>query len=328
MNVPDSFARYPQLAIYFAKFRLRKYPYDVLRNDLNWPEPYVVLNTIMKRLRSHRFLHGNAKAATIPEEIRKVIAPGLEIPNDRKDEVLEMPYSARKVSAYVPPVIEVLRGPDTRDDVAKFFQRLVSEEHSVLYPEGATIRLVADYPTRTEADLKVLTQYLRKLWYIEKILALHKKLPEAVSDQDRNFPSSKIWSTLEELQAYSIYLPGQDGLMTRVANIMKMFPEQVRELEQHRKDCRTYIYSQIRAWLPQAKYKIYRGTRALDDDSIKVSLNFTEYPFLKSAFIFLRAVPPRSGDPTEADKVLVTFECRHTAGDSSGRHEERDVKAE
>ncbi|QLL31843.1 hypothetical protein HG536_0B07110 [Torulaspora globosa] len=95
MTVPDSFAEYPLLAIYFAKFRLRKYPFDVLRNDINWPEPYVVLNTIMKRLRSHRFLKGNADAATIPEDIRKVIALGVVIPNGLEDEVLEMPYSVK-----------------------------------------------------------------------------------------------------------------------------------------------------------------------------------------------------------------------------------------
>lgn len=144
MNVPDSYAEYPMLAIYFRKFRLRKYPIDVLRNDITWPAPCVVLNTIMRRLRSHRFLKSNRNAATIPDDIRKAISPNLEIPSGKEGEILEVPYSERKSGAN--QVVKEFEG-DAKEEVEDFFDELLSASHAELCLNRTVIRVTSDYST-------------------------------------------------------------------------------------------------------------------------------------------------------------------------------------
>lgn len=320
MNVPDSYAEYPMLAIYFAKYRLRKYPFDILRNDITWPEPYVVLNTIMRRLRTHRFLKGNADAASIPDDIRKVIAPNLDIPSGMEGELLEVPYSERKLGAN--RVMKVFEGQDARLEMESFFDELLGSSHSELYPDTSVIRVVSDYPLRSQADVIVFSEYLRKLWYIEKILVLMNMVPDSVRDRPDLEDPSIVWDLLEDLQHQPVYEPSQNERMTQVAALLKLWPDALEEFQQQRKDCRTFIYSKIRAWLPKKnKVKIYRGTSVLEDGSVKVSLNFTEYSYIKSAYISFRPVSSREA-PHHLEKVLATFECRHVTREGSESREE------
>lgn len=323
MNVPDSYAEYPMLAIYFAKYRLRKYPFDILRNDISWPEPYVVLNTIMRRLRTHRFLKGNVDAASLLDDIRKVIAPNLEIPSGMEGELLEVPYSERKLGAN--RVMKVFEAEDTRLDIENFFDELLGPSHSELYPDSSVIRVVSDYPLRSHLDVVVFSQYLRKLWYIEKILVLMSMVPDSVRDRPELDDPSLIWDVLSTLQCQLVYEPSQNERMALAASLLKAWPDELEEFQQHRKDCRTFIYSKIRAWLPKKnKVKIYRGTSVLEDGSVKVSLNFTEYAYIKSAYMSLRPVS-RGGVP---EKVLATFECRHVTREGSESHKEEEEEEE
>lgn len=68
----------------FAKHRLRKYRFDIPRNDIKWPERYVVLSAIAVRLRRHRLRKDTADAASARDDITKIIAPNLETPRQGK----------------------------------------------------------------------------------------------------------------------------------------------------------------------------------------------------------------------------------------------------
>lgn len=320
MHVPDSYAQYPMLAIYFAKYRLRKYPFDTLRNDISWPEPYVVLNTIIRRLRAHRFLKGNDHAASIPDDIRKVIAPDLEIPDGMEGELLEVPTCERNVG--VSQVMKVFEGDGQRQELESFFNDLFGPSHSELYPDSSDIRVVSDYPLRFSEDVTVFSVYLRKLWYIEKILVLANMVPESVMDRQDLKDSSVVWDILDRLEQEPMYEPSQDRSMTKAAALLKRWPDELDDFQQQRKDCRTFVYSKIRAWLPRTKkIKIYRGTSVLDDGSVKISLNFTEYVYIKSAYISLRPVSDREAPA----KILTTFGCRHVALKGLKTHEDDTI---
>lgn len=316
MSVPDSYADYPLLAIYFAKFRLRKYPFDSLRDDIVWPPAYVVLNTIMRRLQTHRYLKGNANADTIPGDIRKAIAPNLEVPSGMEGELLEIPYSERKISRN--RVTRALEGENVSRELKEFFTGLLGPDHAKLYPNISVIYIVSDYPIRTPLDLKSFAQSLRQLWYIEKIMVLVNMVTDSCRrDAAAVQNPSTVWSLMEDLQSRPAYTREQDVKMTQASVLLKAFPEEMEEFEQQRKDCRTFIYSQVRRWLPKKeKVKIYRGTSVSDDGSVKVSLNFTGYAYIKLAHISLRPVLAREA-PFEALKVVTTFECRHVTREDS-----------
>lgn len=68
----------------------------------------------------------------------------------------------------------------------------------------------------------------------------------------------------------------------------------------------------------------------LEDGAVKVSLNFTEYAYIKSAYISFR--PVRSTEaPYSFQKVLATFECRHVTREgveSAESPEEESLGAE
>ncbi|QLQ78874.1 hypothetical protein HG537_0B02220 [Torulaspora globosa] len=100
MKVPESYWRYPMLAVFFAKYRMQKYPYDYLSDDITWPEPYVVYNTIVKKMRAHKYLK-NA-----PEEkkelLRKLmsgLAKDVVVPKGCENVVLETSSQERQETA-------------------------------------------------------------------------------------------------------------------------------------------------------------------------------------------------------------------------------------
>lgn len=313
MRAPDSYAEYPMLSIYFAKHRMKKYPFDALRNGIVWPEPYVVLNTIMRRLKTHRFLKENPESEEIPERIRNVIAPGLEIPPGSEGDLLEVTYQDRKTAEG--HLTKIFEGPEAKQDLDGFFDGLLGPDHASLYHNKTRIRVSSSIQFRSNAERLQVAQFVRKVWYVEKILSLTKKISEesqsVISDPEA------VWDILADLQNEWTYNSDQDSIIGDVAIFIKTRPSVLEEFREQLKESRLMMYAKIRNWLPKGeKFKIYRGTTIADDGSVKVSLNFTEHAQVTSAFVALKVLPLTGQNFVY--KVEITFECRYMSKTNEG----------
>lgn len=122
IKIHESYQAYPILAIFYVKYLTGKFPYEVIPTDLDWPEPYVILNTILMCLKEPSFF-ANKDKEYFTKRLHDVVAPELTIPESRQDEILgerrrTHPNAIKKISE------NFTNSPEVRSRVQKFFEKI------------------------------------------------------------------------------------------------------------------------------------------------------------------------------------------------------------
>ncbi|QLL31849.1 hypothetical protein HG536_0C00160 [Torulaspora globosa] len=99
VTLPEAYRSCPMLAIYYAKFRMRKRPFSYLHEGIQWPEPYVVWNTIAKKMQSHPYVR--ARSTDVIDELKLAIAGDVVVPPGKDNELLEKTPKAEIRSKYL-----------------------------------------------------------------------------------------------------------------------------------------------------------------------------------------------------------------------------------
>lgn len=111
-KLPKEYAEHPQLALFYYSYMINKNLVTVTRSELTfeWPKPYVVLNTIVKRLENHTFIIQN-KYKQLPYIVKNQIGKGIECPTNETIEELTPyvdPRKRRTISIRLGPKREAL----------------------------------------------------------------------------------------------------------------------------------------------------------------------------------------------------------------------------
>lgn len=123
VQIPENYREYPVLAIFYLKYLMKKHPYETLPFELTWPEPYVVVNTITKRLREHK-MFANQNTDVYVERLQKAIGSGIVIPENKKDEILGQPKKRKNITREITETFT--DQSTTKRKLRQFFKKLQS----------------------------------------------------------------------------------------------------------------------------------------------------------------------------------------------------------
>lgn len=187
VNIPKKYHEYPLLAIFYVKYLIKKNPYALVPTDLNWPEPYVIMNTIINRLRNHK-LFVNSLTDAYVKKLHKAIAPGLRIPESKKDERLGQPKKTQNISKEITE--NFTDSLNAREKLDQFFAQMQDGSLTRNLEGGlCKVKVIISCKALFENDMQSLNGMAanaRKLWVGETVCALVSNTSSIDSNLDDN----------------------------------------------------------------------------------------------------------------------------------------------
>lgn len=325
MKLPPSYRRCPMLAIDFAKFRLRKYPYGVLHDDIKWPEPYVVYNTMVKRMQAHKYLRNDPNRDEFIQKLMIPISHGVVVPEGCENVVLERPSRERKECSR--RTFNLLNADTVDKDLEQFFSNLLSPPNTNFWGnQDVAIELISLYITYSDPVQYSFACQIREAWYMDYIAEQKKQRGDvASSHQTEIIDDVHFWRTLKRLRSKWNMEDEEKSEANALAAYLRASTDFEDEFVKAHKRARSELYSMVRRWLPiTEKIKIYKtGISPEIDGWVKVGVNFLDHPEITAASVSLK-VFANAAEPDKIDTTRVKFSCRYKADrgrerSSSGR---------
>nr|P13778.1 RecName: Full=Trans-acting factor B; AltName: Full=REP1 [Zygosaccharomyces rouxii]CAA26244.1 unnamed protein product [Zygosaccharomyces rouxii] len=305
VNIAENYRDYPILAIFYVKYLMKKLPYGVIPVNLEWPEPYVVLNTILKRLKEHKFF-ANKDKEDFAERLHKLIAPDVSIPESRKDEILGQQKKERVVTKTINE--NFLDPVNARPRLQRFFEKL----HNGTLVENLEVGLCkVEILVSSKAmlgqsfKLQIMAANVRELWVGEMVCNMitnetdygfdegggdddegssvevqnsqsaspgqdqeAQRAPEAPETSSQLF--DKIVSALQDDPDSA---KAQLGQCRKLASYLLSHKREQEDFFMQTKDTRARLYLDLKGCLGSSwKFSIYRGVRCKQNGQLKVSL--------------------------------------------------------
>lgn len=314
MKLPPNYRRYPMLAIFFSKFRLRKYPYDILHEDINWPEPYVVYNTIVKRMQAHKYLKDDANRDEFIQKLMAPISRGVIIPAGCENVVLEVPPREKKESSR--RTFNLLNADTVDKDLEQFFSNLLSPANTNFWGnQDVAIELISLYITYSDPVQYAFACQIREAWYMDYIAEQKKQRGDVASSHLTDIiDDSHFWRTLQLLETKWNMEDEEKSEANALAAYLRASPDFEDEFVKTHKMTRSDLYRRVRIWLPLSEnIKVYKTAISPDIDGwVKVGVNFLDHPEITTASVGLK-VFANAADPDKIDTIRVKFCCRYKA---------------
>nr|CAA39902.1 unnamed protein product [Lachancea waltii] len=181
-KLPKEYSEHPQLALFYYSYMINKNTASAARSELTfeWPKPYVVLNTIVKRLESHIFVVRN-KYTQLPSIVKKHIGEGIECPTNDSIEELTPFLDPRKRH----PII-IRLGP--KREALDFFTELTDLEAAQSKYENLSkleVRISCRQWFGSSLDVERSARTIRRLWLLEMVMSRAESIQQAAAAEDQ-----------------------------------------------------------------------------------------------------------------------------------------------
>lgn len=295
----------------------------------------MVLNTIFKRLKEHKFF-ANKDKEYFAEKLHKLIAPGVSIPGSKKDEILGQ---QKKGSVVTKTFSERLIDPvNAKSRLERFFEKLLNGT-LVETPEAGLckVELLISSKAVLGQSLKfqIMAANVREIWVGEMVCNMIAKetgngFDEGGGDDDEGSSvevqnsqsaspaqdqeaqrtpetSSQLFDKIvSALQDDPGSVKAQLGQCRKLANYLLSHKREQEDFLTQTKDIRARLYLDLKGCLGSSlKFNIYRGLRCKQSGQLKVSLKPSNSGHLSG---YLVNIELTLRDSTLGD-ILLEFKC-------------------
>lgn len=344
VEIPENYQNYPILAIFYVKYLMKKNPYDLLPSTVNWPEPYVVVNTITKRFQDHK-LFANKNADVYVERLQNAIASGIKIPESKKNERLGQPKKTKTVTKEIEETF--IDATNARKELDEYFRKLqdgtlTGDLEGGLCKVKTLISCKALFGGHTQ-ELQFMATNVRKVWIGEIVCGMVSN-KNAIDDNDleeeeRNASGEQTTTAREESEALDTTSNGLDALNTQINaieteesfweairalhNELRTSPTQLEECRKaavfllgHKKILQTFtkqkdtaralFYINLKECLGTSwEFRIYRGIRCKKNGQLKVSFKIKNCPHISSYWVNIEL----TSKDNILDDILLDLAC-------------------
>ncbi|SCU98552.1 LAFA_0G18712g1_1 [Lachancea sp. 'fantastica'] len=334
-SLPEEYSNHPQLALFYYSYMIDEHTFTAIRSNLlfEWPQPYVILNTIVRRLECHRFIVNN-NYHWLPDQLKDFIGHGLECPNKNSIEGLTpFPESRRRRT------IHICLGP--ADKIFEFFEKLTNMDAArSKFPHLSRLNVrfscLKGFGNSLER-VQRLARAIRKVWIYELVSSggatgqrkgassvklektsgageqfdgqeqAQEQEPAQDNFQHEITDAASFWEKLSELESHRLVAGADDARQLKKAGAyLQSDADLQKEFKRNKNMVKNIFYSYVKSLMSaEGQVKFNRGVKCLQNGIVNVNLSYGPCKWIKAVTVSL-AVQSKHN---EAQDVTFVLKC-------------------